>query len=141
MGGERGSAVMEMALLSPAILFLFVGVLDWGFYSYALICTQAAARSAAEYASADAGTAADAAGACAVALGELRALPNIGNAVQTCGSNPVVTAAAVTGPDNKPATRVTVTYQTVSMIPIPGVLSGQITVSTSATMRLRATGS
>src|SRR6185295_11177579 len=41
---EKGSALIEMAFMMPWIAFLFVGVLDMGFYSYAAIATQNAAR-------------------------------------------------------------------------------------------------
>ena len=34
---ERGSAIMETAFMVPWLFFLFVGVLDLGFYSYAAV--------------------------------------------------------------------------------------------------------
>ena len=45
--GSRGSSVVEVALMAPWIFFLFVGVFDCGFYAFALIGTQNAARQAA----------------------------------------------------------------------------------------------
>jgi Flp pilus assembly protein TadG len=48
---ERGHAMLEAALLLPWVLFLFVGAFDLGFYNYALISTQNAARVAAWYTS------------------------------------------------------------------------------------------
>ena len=41
---EKGSALIEMAFMMPWIAFLFVGILDFGFYSYASIATQNAVR-------------------------------------------------------------------------------------------------
>src|SRR5947207_14797502 len=41
---ERGHAVIEVSLMAPWIFFLFMGTLDFGFYSYAIIATQNAAR-------------------------------------------------------------------------------------------------
>ena len=41
---QKGSAIVETALMMPWLAFIFVGVLDFGFYSYACICTQNAAR-------------------------------------------------------------------------------------------------
>jgi hypothetical protein len=58
---DRGHAVVEISLLAPWILFLFVGTLDLGFYSYALICTQKAARVAVTHTSSRSATAADSA--------------------------------------------------------------------------------
>src|SRR5262245_6217931 len=117
--GRGGHAVIEMALLSPWIFFLFVGVLDLGFYGYAAVSTQNAARAAALYASSSQATAADSVGACQKALGELRMMPNVGGTVISCLGPPVqVTAVDFSGacPDTgttAPCTRVTVIYQTV----------------------------
>ena len=66
---RRGQAALEMALLGPWFFFLSIGALDWGFYSYALITTESAARVAAEYTSTATATLSDSSGACTVALG------------------------------------------------------------------------
>ena len=134
---SRGGAAMEMAMIAPWAFLLFIGALDWGFYSYAVISLQAATRSAVLYTSTSVGTSADATTACTIVLGELRSLPNIGTTVTTCGSNPVVTATAITGPDLAAASQVSVRYQTVQMIPLPGLLSKQFTITRTAKMRLR----
>src|SRR4051794_23132733 len=44
---ERGGSLVEIALMCPWLFLLMVGVLDMGFYSYAAINTQNAARAAA----------------------------------------------------------------------------------------------
>ena len=44
---QKGSALVEMAFMMPWIAFLFVGIFDFGFYSYAAIATQNAARAVA----------------------------------------------------------------------------------------------
>jgi hypothetical protein len=119
------------------MLFIFVGAFDWGFYAHALIATQNAARIAATATSANSSTAADSALACNAALDVLRKLPNIGSGVTTCGSNPQVTATSVAGPDGGPATRVTVQYRSIGLIPIPGMLAGQLVVRRQVEMRLR----
>ena len=130
--------MLEMALLSPWVFMLSIGALDWGFYGYALISVQSAVRSAALYTSTSATTATDSGKACTIVLGELRALPNIGTSVTTCGSNPVVTATSITGPDSAPAAQVSVRYHTISMIPIPGLLAKQFTVTRVVKMRIRS---
>src|SRR5260370_41507229 len=56
--GQRGNAIIEASLLAPWMLFLFVGVLDLGFYTHAAIATENAARVAAQYGAARAGAAA-----------------------------------------------------------------------------------
>jgi Flp pilus assembly protein TadG len=133
---QRGGAMMEMALLMPWVFFLFIGALDWGFYAYSLISMQAALRTATLYTSKDSTTMADAATACTLVTLELKNLPNV--TYNNCTTNPVVTAAHVTGPDSQHASQVTVTYQTPSMIPIPGMLAKQFTITRTGTMRLRA---
>lgn len=135
--GRRGHAVVEVSLLTPWILFIFAGVLDMGFYGYALISTQNAARVAVEYTSGGTATAADSAGACTYVLSELNSMSNV-RSLSTCDSLPVqVTATQVIGADGLAASSVSVTYQTVLMIPIPGLL-GQFTVTRTAQMRLRS---
>ena len=134
---ERGHAVLETALLLPWVLFLFVGAFDFGFYNYALISTQNAARVAAWYTSQTKTTATDAATACTYALAELQALPNVGTSVTTCNASPVVvTATQVTGVDNAEAAQVSVTYTSPQLIPIPGALPGQYTFDRTVQMRL-----
>ena len=138
--GTRGGAMMELVLIGPWIFFLSVGALDWGFYATALVSVQAAVRSAAAYASTSATTAADSATACTIALGELRDLPNIGPSVTDCTANPIVSAtySATGGPDSNPVTTVSVTYQSVSLIPIPSLLVKQFTVTRTVVMRVRS---
>ena len=135
---KRGGAVMEMALLLPWVFLLFVGALDWGFYAYSLISMQAAIRTAVLYTSTNTATKTDVATACTLVVGELKGLPNIGTASNDCSSNPVVTATGTTGPDSSAAALVTVRYQSVSLIPIPGLLSKQFTITRSGTMRIRS---
>ncbi len=133
---RSGHAVIEVALLAPWIFFLFVGLVDLGFYNYALIATENAARVAVEYTSATTAKATDSAGACPYVLAELNSMSNV-RGLATCDSLPVtVTATKVAGPDGSQSSLVSVTYQTILMIPIPGLLTGQFTVTRTAQMRL-----
>lgn len=130
--------------MAPWIFFLFMGTLDFGFYAYAAIATENAARIAVTQTSYDATTAANAATGCKYALGELKSLPNM-NGVTSCAASSsgidathplAVTATQVVGADGTLASQVAVTYQTIQMIPIPG-LSGQLTLTRVAQMRLK----
>ena len=135
---QRGHAVLEAAFLAPWLLFLFVGAFDMGFYCYALICTENAARVAAMYTSASSATAGDDTAACSLARGEMNYMANLVG-VNSCGSLPlIVDASPVTGVDSAPASEVVVTYRTSQLIPIPGLLEGRMTVTRKAQMRLRA---
>jgi uncharacterized iron-regulated membrane protein len=140
---EKGHAVLEIAMLAPWIFFLFVGVLDFGFYAYSAVSTTNSARGAALYTSASTGNAADTAGACQVVLAEMQAMPNARGLTScvdpgaTSASQPVgVLAQAITGPDGSQSSQVTVTYRSVSMIPIPGLMTGQMTITRVAQLRV-----
>jgi Flp pilus assembly protein TadG len=131
--------MLEMVLISPWIFLLFIGALDWGFYASALVSLEAGVRSATLYTATSTGTAADSTTACTIILSEIRKLPNIGSSVTACTSNPTVTATYLaSGPGSAPATRVTATYTSISLVPIPGLLRKQFTVTRSAVMRVRA---
>jgi Flp pilus assembly protein TadG len=145
---QRGQATVEVALLAPWVFFLFVGVLDFGFYAYALIATQNATRAAAAYTSSGLTASNDAAGACTqYVIPELKSLPNM-SGVTACSSLPVqVTAGCLSCPngyasigtssDGSPAAQVTVQYRTIPLIPIPGLLMQQYTVTRTVQMRIR----
>jgi len=141
---QRGNAVIEVALMAPWIFFLFVGIFDVGFYCYAAICTQNAARVAA-LSFAQTSTISP----CTAALGELNTLPNV--SASTCDALPVqVTATKLNGsacPDSATPSGLnyagtpfcvqsSVTYQTMPLFPIPGVLTGRMTLTRTAEMRI-----
>jgi len=129
--------MVELTLLVPWCLFMFVFVIDMGFYEYSLISVENATRIAAEYTSQSSSVAADATGACTRVLAELSGLPNIGSTVTGCAASPlIVTASSVTGTDGNPATSVTVAYQGLSMIPIPGLMQGRLYFNRTAQMRV-----
>ena len=67
----------------------------------------------------------------------MQGVPNIGTTVTTCAALPlIVTATSITGPDSVPAAKVTVTYQTVQLVPIPALLAGRFTIVINAVMRV-----
>lgn len=133
---ERGHAVIELSLMAPWLFFLMVGTLDFGFYAYAIIATQNAARVAVVQTARDSLTVASTTLACQYALTELSTLPNA-NSLATCDALPVIVAAtSVVDADGATSSQVSVTYQTINMIPIPG-LSGTLTLTRTAQMRLR----
>jgi Flp pilus assembly protein TadG len=135
---QRGTAMIELAMLVPMIVFLFIGTLDMGFYCYGLITVEGAARVAAIYTSSSSTTLADSSGACTFVLAELRSLPNVANSLSTCGGGPVtVTAQSSTGAGLTSASIVSVTYQSLPLIPIPGLLASQFTWTRTVKMAAR----
>jgi hypothetical protein len=128
---------MEVSLMLPWLVFLFAGVLDMGFYLYAAICTENASRVANLQTAAGPASSANSAIACQYALTEMRSVPH-GDSLTGCDTPPlVVTAASIIGVDGAAASRVSVTYQTALMIPIPG-LRGQYSLTRVSEMRLRS---
>ena len=134
--------MVEATLLCPWIFFIFVGAFDVGFYVNALIATENAVRTAGLYYASSPKTASDAAKSCYYALEILRTQANVRTQGKACASSPAAvnqsTPVALTvssipsGPDGQPATAVTVTYQTMPLIPIPLLITRQLTVSRSA---------
>ena len=139
--GQRGTELVEFALLFPLLFFMFLGAFDLGFFCYSLIAVQNAARVAALYASASPGThSTDSASACTLVLNELQMMPNYSSLPSSCGASPLqVTLATVSAPDytTNSTIKVTVVYQTMQLIPIPG-LPGQLNISRSVEMRVRS---
>jgi Flp pilus assembly protein TadG len=136
---QRGSALVELVLLLPWFLFLFIGTIDMGFYGYAMVGLQSAARVAALYTSSTSATAVDSVTACSYAVEELKSNVNMGGVASCGGTSPVsvTTTLVPSGPDGNPAAQVTVTYTTAQLFAFPGVLSGQFTISRVVSMRIR----
>lgn len=143
--GRRGSALVELALMCPWIIFMFIAVFDVGIYSYAQISTANAARVAALYTSSSKETSTDSQFACYRVLEEMRTLQNIGSTAtcsctgSTCTAgdgNLTVSAASVAGPDGDPASEVTVTYKTIPVIPVPFLSKSQLTITRKVRMRI-----
>jgi Flp pilus assembly protein TadG len=134
----RGTAVIEVTLIAPWFLFLFVGVVDMGFYSHQLIAVENAARVAAEYTSTGTSVADDSAGACTIVRTELAALANV-SGLANCDNLPLkVTATKGAGLAGLgTATTVTVTYQSSKMVPIPGLLMNRLTFSRTVVVRVK----
>jgi len=139
--GRLGNSLIEFTLIMPWYVFLFIGTYDFGFYGYSLIALEDGVRVAALNASQNSTTAADSTTACTYVVGSLKNLPNIGTSVTTCTSSPITVSASYSasgGPDGGPMTTVSGTYTTTQMVPIPGVVAGQVTVTRTVKMRVRS---
>jgi Flp pilus assembly protein TadG len=144
---RRGTALIEFCFILPWYVFLFVGAFDYGFYSYSLISTTTAARVAGYYcASKNGACSASDATMCDYAIGQLKNLPNMGTAVTTCAAAPLTVtraynAAGASCPDGAAGNgcvTVTVVYVTPQLVPIPGLLPSQLTITKTATLGLRS---
>ncbi len=146
--------MVETSLMLPWLFIFFLCVFDFGFYAYAAICTQNAARAVAMRMSED-GSLSDGE-ACHVALGEMIRLPNVKdldpNSSASCPGlddrHPVVVSvrqlSATTLPPcadcalNPLATssQATVTYRSIPLFPVPTMM-GRMTLTRIAEVRVR----
>jgi Flp pilus assembly protein TadG len=154
---RSGNSIIELTFMMPWLLFLFVGVFDTGFYCYALIATQNAARAAAVHNSISktAATDPDSSG-CQIVISELSTAA-YGRTLTGCntqtlqvesdycpgpqGSSPSSSSSTQKYPcppsiGNTDAVQVVVTYQSALLIPIPGLLQGQLTINRTALMQV-----
>jgi Flp pilus assembly protein TadG len=138
---RRGQAVVEVTLLIPWLVFAFVAAFNFGIFAYALISTQNAARSAALYASqslavAQSGTIVTQ--ICPYVLGELGDAPGM-SGVSSCTAAPVtVTVTAKTpGAGNMNTVQVSVTYNTMQLIPLPGLMAGSLSIKRTVEAPIR----
>jgi Flp pilus assembly protein TadG len=142
---RKGNALIEFSLLVPWILFMFTGVFDFGFYCYACVCVQNAARTAATHAATNSTTASDNSKSCQLTIAELRGLPNVGQSLTACSATPLTVTTnycdgttncgSSVSADNGPAAYVAVTYQVPPLFhwPLPGVTS----ITRTAEFRLK----
>jgi Flp pilus assembly protein TadG len=139
---RRGQAVVEVTLLIPWIVFAFVAAFNFGIFAYALISTENAARSAAMYASQSLAVAQSGSivtQVCPYALGELGDAPGVGSGVTTCTGTPVTVAvtANTPGSGNMNTVLVSVTYHTMQLIPLPGLMAGSLVITRKVEMPIR----
>jgi Flp pilus assembly protein TadG len=160
---ERGQAVLEVTLMMPWIFFLFVGVLDFGFYSYQAICVENAARVAAvQIATNFVGLSSV---GCSIAVPEMKRLTNVANNGNPCTDGSTAVSSGTPMAVNvlkldknsnpkcadcdctkvSPATcaaassvQVAVTYQSPQMVSIPGLLTNQLQIRRLAEVRIIA---
>ena len=139
---QSGQAMIEVTMLMPWMVFAFVAAFNFGIFAYALISTQNAARSGAMYAAqsltvAQSGTIVTQ--VCTYVLGELGDAPGVGSGVTTCTGTPVtVTVTAETpGSGNMNTVKVSVTYNTMQLIPLPGLMAGSLAITRAVEMPIR----
>jgi Flp pilus assembly protein TadG len=130
---------MEFALVAPWIFFVFVGVLDFGFYAYWLMAVTNASRSAA-LATYQNGPSQPI--ACRQAINELRGVLGWQDVDgSACGSAPLtVTVRELTDSSTPPSADgarsfvVSVVWESKPLIPVPGI-ANQITIRRDTEVR------
>lgn len=131
---RSGNSIIELTFMMPWLLFLFVGVFDFGFYAYALIATQNAARAVAVHNSISKTAASDPDGSgCQIAVAELQTAA-YGRSLTGCSTPTLNVMSTYDTSGSVPSAKVVVKYQTALLIPIPGVLPGQTYIIGAASM-------
>ena len=141
---QRGTAMVEFALVDPLLFILSLVSFDSGLYIFSFISVQSAARAAAIRNAGSTESAADQSGACSVVTDHLRGLPAM--TAGSCASSPLVVSSvlcnslscgqASASADGQPATLVTVSYTLPSLFRIP--LFGTQVVKIASEMKLRS---
>jgi Flp pilus assembly protein TadG len=118
---QRGNSVIEVSLMAPWILLLFICVFDFGFYVYAAISVENAARVAALHTSSNPRLTADQGTACFYAVQELQRTANVAALPASfgCAGDPLRVTAEATTVNGVRASQVTVQYETNVGIPLP----------------------
>jgi hypothetical protein len=133
-------ALIEVTFLLPWMVWAFIAAFNVGIFAYSLISTQNAARTVAMYASQSLSVAQNPSNACYYALEELRDAPGVGSTTTVCtGGSPVSVSVTVNTPGTSGINTVTasVSYQTMSLIPLPGVMAGSFDMTRAVEMPIR----
>jgi hypothetical protein len=120
----------------PWFVFLFVGVLDLGYFNYALITAQSAARTAVLFTSSSASASTQTVDTvCTYVYDQLTSNINLSGATTCSGTSPIILSTAVgAGPDGNSASTVTIQFTSATLIPIPAILPANFPVARTAQM-------
>jgi Flp pilus assembly protein TadG len=141
---QAGTSMVEFALVAPVLIFLLIGLIEVGRYTYFGILAANAARAGVQYGAQDLYTAQDKAGMTSAALGDGQNLSNWTaanggiTADYLCSSNGALAVSC--GLSSPPAgtvyyVKVTVTGTFQSLLNYPGI-PNNVPVSGSAMMRV-----
>ena len=141
---QAGTALIEFALLAPAFIFMFMGILEVGRYATYAVLAQASARSGANYGSANLMTAADLNGINTWATGDAQYLPTPITVTyqHLCSVNGVLPPVACSWSQVAPPVntvyyiKVTVSAMYAPWVSYPGI-AARVTVSGSDYLRVQ----
>lgn len=143
LGSQRGTALVELALVTPLLCLLLCGSIDLGRIFYASIEVANAAHAGAAYGARTVSLANDTAGMKTAALNDApdySSITAVGSYVCECPASTINVSCATGGSicGGAPTILVTVTtsMQVHPMIPWPGV-PNPVTLNSSATIRAR----
>ncbi len=113
--GDRGQALVELALIAPILIIIMLGVIDYGRVYFAYVSVTNGARIGADYAATDPAAAADTAGIKAAARADTTDL------LDQSPTNPEVTVVTANDSQGRLYADVTMTYTFTTLFPWPGL--------------------
>jgi hypothetical protein len=106
-----------------------------GYYNYALITAQSAARTAALFTSSSTSASTQSTLACSYVYDQLTSNINLSGSTTCVSPSPITLTTSVgNGPDGKSASTVQVQFTSATLIPIPGLIPASIPVVRTAQM-------
>lgn len=141
---QSGASLVEFALLAPVMIFLLVGIVEIGRYTFFAILAANAARAGAQYGSTNLTTAADSTGMISAAEQDgqnLSQWPKDTTATSLCSVNGAAPAKCVLSSSGQPPSgtiyyvQVVVTGTFNTLLHYPGIPTG-VPITGSATMRV-----
>ena len=133
---EKGTAVVEFALVAPILIFLFMGVVDVGRYCYYGIVTAHAAASGVQFGSQNVITALNGTGMQSATLQDAASLPNATVSTQHfCSLNGAVASCGTGGSGLTYYVKVQITGTYSPIFPYPGIPQS-VPITATAVMRV-----
>ena len=128
--GDRGQALVELAMIAPILIILMLGVIDYGRVYFAYVSVTNGARIGADYAASGPTQAADTAAIKAAAL------TDTGDLLDQSPTNPEVTVVTANDSQGRLYADVTMTYTFSTLFPWPGLPAS---IDVERTVRSRVT--
>jgi Flp pilus assembly protein TadG len=137
---EAGASLVEFAILAPVFIFMFVGIVEIGRYTYYAILLSNAARAGVQYGAQNTATLQDVSGMASAAAADAMSIPQMSASpsyyCENTSTNTVVScpAAGPTPPDFY-YVKVVTTGTFTSLLHYPGI-PNNVPISGSAVMRV-----
>ncbi len=133
---DRGTAVVEFALIAPVLILLFMGVVNVGRYCYYGIVTAHAAAAGAQVGAQNLLTADNAVSMQSATLQDAKAIPNAAvTATHFCSQNGAIANCGTGGSGLTYYVQVEVTGTYSPLVPYPGIPTN-VAVTATAIMRV-----
>jgi Flp pilus assembly protein TadG len=137
---QRGASLVEFAILAPVFIFMFVGIVEIGRYTYYAIVLSNAARAGVQYGAQTLSTAQDAVGMASAAAADAMSIPQMSASPSYFCMDTSTNTTVSPCPDPLPTddayyVKVVTTGTFASLLHYPGI-PNNVPISGSAVMRV-----